>query len=81
MKLGGDLAEFGKKRNTDHEFPPPFTWAENNKKIVKTSTFRHQNEIHHRQMPGIIRLSKQKFSMKPRTDRKLTTTTITCLIA
>ena len=20
--LGGDLAEFGKKRNTDHDFPP-----------------------------------------------------------
>ena len=22
-KLGGDLAEFGKKRNTDYDFPPP----------------------------------------------------------
>ena len=36
-KFGGmkeeleDLAEFGKKRNTDHDFPPPFMWAENNK--------------------------------------------------
>ena len=26
----GDLTEFGKKRNTDHDFPPPFMWAENN---------------------------------------------------
>ena len=22
-KLGGDLEEFGKKRSTDHDFPPP----------------------------------------------------------
>ena len=22
-KLGGHLAEFGKKRNTDYDFPPP----------------------------------------------------------
>ena len=28
-KLGGDLAGFEKKRNTDHAFPPPFKWAEN----------------------------------------------------
>ena len=32
MKMGGDLAEFEKKRNTDHDFPPPYMWAENNKR-------------------------------------------------
>ena len=44
---GGDLAEFGKKRNTDHDFIPHYTWAENNKmknemenKIFKV--FTHQ---------------------------------------
>ena len=29
-KLGGDLTEVGKKRNTDYDFPPPLMWAENN---------------------------------------------------
>ena len=28
------LAEFGKKRITDHDFPPSFMWAENNNKIL-----------------------------------------------
>ena len=25
----GDLPEFGEKRNTDRDFPPPFMWADN----------------------------------------------------
>ena len=29
-RLRGVLAEFVKKRVTDHDFPPPFIWAENN---------------------------------------------------
>ena len=28
------MAEFGKKRNTYHDFPPPFMWAENNKYLA-----------------------------------------------
>ena len=30
VKLGRDLAKFGKQRNIDHDFPPPFMRAENN---------------------------------------------------
>ena len=30
----GVLTEFGKKRNTDHVFPLPFTWAEINKSFL-----------------------------------------------
>ena len=32
-----DFVELVKKRVTDHNFPPPFMWAENN----KTNTFKH----------------------------------------
>ena len=33
-KVGGDLAEFGKKRNTDYDFPPHYMWAEMNKNLL-----------------------------------------------
>ena len=46
MKLGGDLAEFGKKRSTDHDFPPPFMWAENkNLNRTKNSTNTQQDSF------------------------------------
>ena len=36
--LSGFLAEFGKNRNTDYDFPPHYMWAENN--TEKTSPYR-----------------------------------------
>ena len=37
-KLGGDLAEFGKKRNTHFDFPLPYMWTENNKNSIGIHT-------------------------------------------
>ena len=37
MKLGRDLAEFGKNA-TDHDFPPPLLWAANKKGRVLQSS-------------------------------------------
>ena len=31
----GYLAKLGKKRNTDHDFRPPFKWAENNNYLIR----------------------------------------------
>ena len=44
--MGEDLAEFAKNRNTDHDFPPPFMWAEINNTnpncfICKMSSFEN----------------------------------------
>ena len=35
---GGDIAEFGKKRNTDYDFPLHYMWAENYNKTVCNGT-------------------------------------------
>ena len=35
--LGSDLAEFGKKRNADHDFPPHYIWAENKNMDISRS--------------------------------------------
>ena len=42
-ELGGDLPDFGRKRNTDHDFPPPlFVGGKNNSEVLRerNCTFR-----------------------------------------
>ena len=64
----GDMAEFvEKKRNTDYDFPPPYTnkfvWAENDKSPAETKTFRFlkKNEnINNFGIPQVAKITQPK---------------------
>ena len=44
-KLGGDLAEFGKKRNTDYDSPPPLYAGGKQQSWPKTSIRTKRNQV------------------------------------
>ena len=43
----GDLAEFGKKRDTDYDFPPPlYVGGNNNKQVLSPAQLAVQIRLH-----------------------------------